>query len=102
MSRGVLIFAHNNSEIDYLKMAIVNGLLAKKHLGVKVCVVTDTHSYDYNVKKLGKNLIDKAIDDIIVIDKDRDFKNNNTKVYRDTSSTEKTLSFLQHRQSRCI
>lgn len=93
MSKGVLIFAHNNSEIDYLRMAIVNALLVKKHLGVKVCVVTDTHSYNYNLKELGYDVIDKAIDDIRIIDKDRDFKNSNSKVYRDTSSTEKSLSF---------
>lgn len=41
MSRGVLIFAHNNRELDYAKMALIAGSLAKKNLGLPVSLVTD-------------------------------------------------------------
>jgi len=32
MSKGFMMFAHNNSEIDYLKLAVVNSLLIQKNL----------------------------------------------------------------------
>ena len=87
------MFAHNNSEIDYFRMAIVNALLVKKHLGVSVCVVTDKHSYQHNLETIPQDLINKAIDDLIVVEKDREFKNKNIKVYRDTVNHQKDLSF---------
>lgn len=42
MSNGILIFAHNNREIDYGKMAYISALYAKKNLGVPVSLVTDS------------------------------------------------------------
>ena len=30
MSKGVIMFAHNNSEIDYFRLAVVNALLVQK------------------------------------------------------------------------
>jgi len=41
MTKGVLLFAHNNSDVDYGLMAIIAGGLAKKHLRVPVSLVTD-------------------------------------------------------------
>ena len=87
------MFAHNNTEIDYLKMAYINALLVKKHLKVGVCVVTDQHSYDYVLETVPEDRLRKAIDHIIIVDKDRTFKNKNKKVYRDTINTAKSLSF---------
>ena len=53
--RGVIMFAHNNSEIDYFRLAVVNAFLIQKNLGVKnVTVVTDPHSLNYGEKTLGK------------------------------------------------
>ena len=33
--KGVIMFAHNNSEIDYFRLAVVNALLVQKNLGIK-------------------------------------------------------------------
>ena len=59
MSKGFMMFAHNNSEIDYLKLAVVNALLIQKNLGVKnITVVTDPHSLEHAEKtnhQAGKN-----------------------------------------------
>jgi len=41
MTKGILIFAHNNPQIDYGLMAIISGGLAKKNLNVPVSLVTD-------------------------------------------------------------
>jgi hypothetical protein len=42
MTRGVLIFAFNNSEVDYVKMAAYAGKRAKEFLQVPVSIVTDS------------------------------------------------------------
>ena len=93
MSKGILMFAHNNSEIDYLRMAYVNAKLIKKHLGVNVGVVTDKHSYDFVSETISVTDLHDAIDHFVFTDKDRNFKVGNKKVYRDTVNTAKTLSF---------
>ena len=100
MSKGFMMFAHNNSEIDYLKLAVVNSLLIQKNLGVKnITVVTDPFSLEHAEKTLGKKLIKKAINNLIVVDKDKKFKNTNIRLYKDTSHTVKNLSF--YNVNRC-
>jgi len=69
-------------------------LLVQKNLGIKnVTVVTDPHSLKQGEKTLGKRLIKKAINNIIVIDKDKNFKALNQRLYKDTSHTTKYLPF---------
>lgn len=93
-SRGVIMFAHNNAEIDYFKLAVINSLLVQRHLDIKnITVVTDPHSYEYGLKTLGKELIDSAINNLIVVEKDKEFKSLNIRVFKDTSHTAKQLPF---------
>lgn len=99
-SRGIIMFAHNNAEIDYFRLAVINGLLIQTHLGITdITVVTDPHSLQYSEKTLGRELIDRAINNIIVVEKDKNFKNANTRVYKDTSHSAKSLSF--YNVNRC-
>jgi len=99
-SRGVIMFAHNNTEIDYFRLAVVNALLVQKNLGIKnITVVTDPHSLKQGEKTLGKRLIKKAINNIIVIEKDKKFKALNQRLYKDTSHTTKYLPF--YNVNRC-
>lgn len=94
------MFAHNNAEIDYFRLAVVNSLLIQKHLGINnITVVTDPHSLSYNENAIGRDLIDRAINNIIVVEKDKEFKTVNTRIYKDTSHTAKTLSF--YNVNRC-
>lgn len=93
MNKGVLMFAHNNSEIDYFRMAVVNALLVKRHLGVPVCVVTDHDSYNYAVESMGEDIIDSAISTIKFVDTNHNFRRQNTKIYRDTVHKQKKLPF---------
>ncbi len=90
MTRGVLMYAHNNQEIDYLKIACANALMVKKNLNVPVSLVTDSGTIDWGRKALG-DLIDECFENVITVD--RDYKFNNKKVYSDTSHTTKTLQF---------
>ena len=93
-SRGVVMFAHNNAEIDYFKLAVINSLLIQKHLGISnITVVTDPHSYSYAVDSLGEDVIKSAINNLIVVEKDKEFKSQNIRVFKDTSHTAKTLPF---------
>ena len=78
------MFAHNNSEIDYFRMAVVNALLVKRHLGVPVCVITDHESYAYGLENMGEEVINNAISTIKFVDTVYGFRRQNTKIYRDT------------------
>jgi hypothetical protein len=98
--RGIIMFAHNNSEIDYFKLAVLNSLLIQRHLGISnITVVTDPHSYNHGIKTLGKKLVNSAINNLIVVEKDKEFKLANTRIYKDTSHTAKPLSF--YNVNRC-
>lgn len=88
------MFAHNNNEIDYLKLAVVNALLIKQNCNIKdVTVVTNKASYDYTTSVLGEEFVNNAISNIIITEKDKHFKNINTRLYKDTSHTSKPLPF---------
>lgn len=61
MSKGVLLFALNNSEIDYTKLAVFAASRVKHFLNVPVSVVTDSR------EQLLKNDVDKVVDNVIDI-----------------------------------
>jgi hypothetical protein len=42
--KGILLFAHNNPEMDYIRFALISGMFAQKHLDVPVSLVTDLGS----------------------------------------------------------
>jgi hypothetical protein len=68
MKKGVLIFAHNNSKVDYSLTAIIAGGLAKKNLGVPVSLATDQWTLEW-MKESGT--FDKAnavFENIILVD----------------------------------
>jgi len=90
MTRGVLIFAHNNRDIDYALMAIVAGGLAKKNLNVPVSLVTDLSTVEW-MKTAGT--YDKAVDifeHIIQVDKPN--TNNQRRLHDGKES--KTVPFV--------
>ena len=41
MTKGVLIFAHNNRDVDYALLSLISGGLARKYLTVPVSLATD-------------------------------------------------------------
>lgn len=93
-SKGILIFAHNNEEIDYFKLATINSWYIKKNLNIHdITVVTNQFSYDYNIKNLGKDFVHDAISNVIILEKDKAFKNINRRLYKDTSHSQKVLPF---------
>ena len=65
MTKGVLIFAHNSTAVDYGSLAVIAGGLAKKHLKVPVSLVADTGTLAWMEKtkiiKKAKKIFDKII-----------------------------------------
>lgn len=94
MSRGVLIHAFNNAQIDYALIALCNALAIKTHLNdVPVCLVTSTGSRDWLRRTHGK-LMKRAFDQIII----QDDAMAGERQFSDTPSTRRTL--LWHNRSR--
>ena len=45
MSKGFMMFAHNNDEIDYPKLAVVNAMLIKQNCDIHdITVVTNRYA----------------------------------------------------------
>lgn len=65
MNKGVVLFAHNTRQIDYAKIALVSGSLAKKHLDVPVSLLVDQSTIDWmkesNDFKKATSIFDKII-----------------------------------------
>ena len=63
MTQGVLIYAHNSREVDYARLAIIAGGLAKKNLNRPVSLVTDQSTVDWMTEsgsyKLASSIFDK-------------------------------------------
>jgi hypothetical protein len=47
MTKGILVFAHNNRDIDYAKLALYSARLATEHLKLPVSLVTDTSTIEW-------------------------------------------------------
>ena len=96
--RGVLMYAHNNPEIDYVGMALTNAAQCWRHLDINgITVVTDPHTMKH-AKKVYPNRLDR-VTEWVVVDKNQSFKEKNIRPYRDTAHTTKSLSFYNY--NRC-
>jgi hypothetical protein len=67
MSKGILLFAHNNEQIDYGKMAYITAKFAKKNLDVPVSLVTDTGTIAW-MKENDNLIIEDVFDKVIITD----------------------------------
>lgn len=83
MSCGIVIFAHNNRQIDYVKLAMVSGYLAKKNLQKPVSLVTDESTISW-IKESGlQSKAETLFDQIITTDRPQ--TGNNRKFFDGTS-----------------
>lgn len=67
MTKGILIYAHNNRRVDYALMAIIAAGLAKKQLNVPASLVTDPSTMEWLRES---NMLDKAsevFENIIIV-----------------------------------
>lgn len=91
MTRGVLMFAHNNTEIDYFKIACANALMVQKNLKVPVTLVTDDGTLGWGKKVLGEDFVSQCFENVIVVN--RNYQFDNLRNFSDTSNSTKTLQF---------
>jgi hypothetical protein len=62
MSQGVIIFAFNNSEIDYVELAIYSAKRIKEYLGKPVTLITDSSNWLYKKFPSQAEIFDKIIE----------------------------------------
>lgn len=99
MSKGFLIYAHNNEEVDYGKLAICCALMIKRNLKINdTCLVTDQGTIDWLRSNNDAALINYAFDHIKIIDYKTATYGSKKKKFLDTTSTSKILSW--HNGSR--
>lgn len=61
MTKGVLIFAQNNPEVDYAKIALFAAMRVKEYLDVPVTLVTDAKDWILSSQPQAKNVFDTII-----------------------------------------
>jgi len=68
MSRGVVIHAYNNEQIDYALIALCNALLIRDHLQVPICLISDRGSLGWLRQQHG-DIVDRVFDQIMYDDR---------------------------------
>ncbi len=98
-TKGFLIYAHNNEEIDYGKIAVCCATMLKAHLKEnKTCLVTDEGTLSYLKSSMGEDVISKAFDHIKVLDWTYQ-KSASPRRFLDTLSTKKSLTWYNGSRS---
>jgi hypothetical protein len=69
MKKGVVVYAHNNRQIDYAMLACISGGLAKKHLNVPVTLITDPTTYQWMEHSSIDQTAKSIFENIIFVDK---------------------------------
>lgn len=69
MKKGILVFAHNSREIDYLLLAVIAGGLASKNLKVPASLVTDRETLDWAKASNFITKVESVFENIILIDR---------------------------------
>lgn len=82
MSKGILLFAHNNEEINYCRLAEYSAKQAIKHLGLPVTLITDLQSEN--------SIFDKSVFDKILLIENI---SKNKKYFHDGNISEKKLTW---------
>ena len=60
-SQGVLMFAHNNQTVDYIKQSIFAAMQVKKYLQMPVTLITSNQAHLYMHYKKHIKIFDKVI-----------------------------------------
>jgi hypothetical protein len=69
MNQGILIYAHNSRVIDYIKLAVLSGGLAKKHLKRPVSLVTDESTLAWAKESNLETILNSVFENVIIIEK---------------------------------
>jgi hypothetical protein len=96
MSRGFLLFAHNNDEVDYGLLALCNAVLIKYHMpGSSVCLIADEGTVQWLRQSRGDRPVDDAFDFIKIVERG---ETETRRRFNDSASTQRVLPW--HNLSR--
>ena len=93
-TKGILLFAFNNSEVDYIKQAIYCAKKTKEHLKLPVALVTDNMSYLETAYPFYKTYIDI----VILVPKE---ETGQLKTFSDGAYSLRKLPWRNHNRSDC-
>ena len=93
-TKGILLFAFNNSEIDYVKQAIYCAKKTKEHLKLPVALVTDNMSYLETSYPFYKKYIDIVI--LVPVE-----ETGQLKTFSDGAYSLRKLPWKNHNRSDC-
>lgn len=96
MNKGILIYAHNSRELDYLDLAVVSGHLATKNLKVPASLVTDKSTFEWAKTSNKLSQVNAVFENIIFSE---DFANDNYRSLHDGVEAKSTVPFLN--KDRC-
>jgi len=94
MSRGVLLIASNNEQIDYIKQAVFCAKQIKAHLGLDVCLATDNVKYLETAYPFYKSYIDQIVELEY-------YNTSQIKTYHDGIYAQKKLPWKNHYRVKC-
>lgn len=86
MSNGVILFAYNSRQVDYIKLSLLAGKLAKKNLKVPVSLITDTTTLDWAKKTKIFDSLNETFQHIIIDEVD---VTNNYRILHDGDKQDK-------------
>jgi hypothetical protein len=91
MSQGIVIFAQNNRQVDYIKLAVFAAKQAQHYLGLPVSLITDSRSW------LEEGYPDHPFDQVI----DVDFSDvSQHRVFYDGALASKKVEWRNHTRSK--
>lgn len=95
MTQGVLIYAHNSRDVDYARLAIIAGGLAKKNLQRPVSLVTDDSTVKWMKESNSFNIAESIFEKIILTEKPNTTNRRNLH----DGSNKSSVSFLNTNRS---
>jgi hypothetical protein len=91
MNKGILIFAHNSREVDYILTAVLAASLAKKYLKAPVSLVTDNSTLVWAKTSNIYSKVEEIFDKIILVDRP---VSDNTRILNDGEMWSKVIPFV--------
>lgn len=98
MSRGFLMFAHNNDVVDYASQACVAAAMIKRNMGAWTTLVTDPGTEKFLFDTYAEHKLFRVFDDVIVLPYSEFRDDTNERKYRDSPWTVRVLKY--HNGSR--
>lgn len=69
MTQGIVFFAYNTEQINYIKLAVLAAESAKRHMpDIPVCLITSAGNWDWFNKQPEFYGLEKAFDEVVLVD----------------------------------